>query len=265
MTQDWRSEAFRLRYALGDRALFSLVLPLKVRTYSLVDVLNGVAADGIPDETGLSAGEVGFLERSLPIEEQSQGLPPRRGLLQYVTSQYRRYYIDLSLSKDDYLKKFSSKSRSTLLRKVKRFARESGGEIDWREYRTPQEIAEFFPLARQVSQLTYQERLLDAGLPEDEDFRASMLSLAEAGSVRAYLLFLDGKTVAYLLCPIREGTAIYAYLGYDPDVARLSPGTVLQWLALDEMFADAQLSHFDFTEGEGEFFQRPVQRCPATA
>lgn len=44
---------------------------------------------------------------------------------------------------------------------------------------------------------------------------------------------------------------LYAHLGYDPEFARLSPGTVLQLQALERLFAEERFAYFDFTEGEG--------------
>jgi hypothetical protein len=73
-------------------------------------------------------------------------------------------------------------------------------------------------------------------------------TLAAGGQVRAYLLF-DGER-PYLYCPVQGDVVIYRYLGYDPDYARMSVGTVLQWLALEELFREARFRMFDFTEGE---------------
>jgi len=65
--------------------------------------------------------------------------------------------FDLSGSFDQYMVAFSGKTRSGLRRKLRKFAQISGGTIDWRQYRTPQELPIFFDLARTVSAKTYQE------------------------------------------------------------------------------------------------------------
>ncbi|QJQ07721.1 GNAT family N-acetyltransferase [Undibacterium piscinae] len=49
-----------------------------------------------------------------------------------------------------------------------------------------------------------------------------------------------------MYCPIVDDALIYAYLGYDPDYLKLSVGTVLQWLALQDMFAETRFKIFDF-------------------
>jgi CelD/BcsL family acetyltransferase involved in cellulose biosynthesis len=45
---------------------------------------------------------------------------------------------------------------------------------------------------------------------------------------------------------------IYAFLGYDPEYASFSVGTVLQWLALEYLFEERSFRFFDFTEGQSE-------------
>ena len=125
-------------------------------------------------------------------------------------------------------------------------------------------MREFFALARTVSRKTYQERLLDAGIPESEAFLAQAETLAAEHRVRAYILFFGEKPVSYLYCPVRDGVVIYAYLGYDPDYMHLSVGTVLQWLAIEPLFEEAGLRYFDFTEGQSDhkrLFATHQRRC----
>ena len=43
----------------------------------------------------------------------------------------------------------------------------------------------------------------------------------------------------------------YDYVGHDPALNALSPGTVLQYHLLEYLFSDSAASVFDFTEGEG--------------
>src|SRR5258706_16316460 len=97
---------------------------------------------------------------------------------------------------------------------------------------------EFHREARGISQLSYQEKLFDAGLPTDEAFLANMRAQGEMGRARAYLLFLEGRAISYLYCWASAGRLQYGYLGFVPDFASLSPGTVLQYLALEALFAE---------------------------
>ncbi len=193
----------------------------------------------------------GILFRSRPIAALLPSFTLKRDVIRYVPKQYHRYFIDLAGSKEEYLDKFSAKSRSTLKRKIKKFSDHCGNQIDWREYKTLAEMEIFYPLARQVSIKTYQERMLAAGLPEDNLFIQQMYSLAQKNSVRAYLLFYQDKPIAYLYCPISNGILFYQYLGYIPEMAQWSPGTVLQWVVIESLFHTNHFVMFDFTEGPG--------------
>jgi CelD/BcsL family acetyltransferase involved in cellulose biosynthesis len=226
---------------------------------------SGPARDlqGLPDLPALE-GAAGWFLPSFPVEGRMPRLALVDGKIRYVAKQYKRFFVDLSMDAETYLKKFSSKTRATLRRKVRKFGELSGGTIDRREYRSPQELATFHDLARQLSQKTYQERLLDAGLPESEGFKRQMIAAAERGEVRAYLLFCEEKPVAYLYTPVRNGVFDYAYLGYDPELARWSPGTVLQWLVLESLFAEGGHRLFDFSGGQGahkQLFSTGSQDC----
>ncbi len=172
-------------------------------------------------------------------------------MIRYVLRAYERRFIDLSTSFADYLNKFSPKTRATLKRKLRKFAELSGGTIDWREYRSAEEALEFHKYARAISAVSYQERLFDAGIPSTPDFLENMQALAERGQIRAYLLFHEGRPVSYIYCPIIDRRVIYGYLGFAPDLAKHSPGTVLQHLALEKLFAERAFRLFDFTEGDG--------------
>ncbi len=197
-------------------------------------------------------GLAGFLIRSHPMEQPPPRLRLRRGLLVYVPAWYRRYWVDLRGTFADYTKKFSGKSRSTLTRKVRKFREAAGTESVFREFKRPEEMDEFFLVARRISEKTYQERLLDAGLPATDAFRTGLVDLARRGRVRGFILSSGERPVAYLYCPMyrESGILFYSHLGYDPEFEQLSPGTVLQYLALERLFEGGDMKLFDFLEGE---------------
>ena len=143
----------------------------------------------------------------------------------------------------------SGATRTGLKRKAKKLAAANNGALDVRSYATPDEVAAFHPLARAVSAVTYQERLLDSGLPADP---SPLLRLAAAGRVRAWLLFVGGRAVAYLCCTADGATLRYDHVGHDPAASALSPGTVLLGEALRDLLAEGRFKLFDFTEGEGQ-------------
>lgn len=233
---------------IGARTLLTLRRRLVRRRLTLDEALGG----GMPALPPLAAEDDGYLVTALPAA-LADGLAARHGGLKpFVRQRYRRSYARLDLDFDAYLGGFSAKSRSTCRRKLKKLAERSGGALDLRCYRTEDEIGVFYEQARAVSATTYQERLLDSGLPAGEEALKAMRALARADRARGWLLFLDGAPIAYLWAPAEGFTLIYAHLGHDPDFAEHSPGTVLQLDAMRQLMAEKAFRLFDFTEGEGQ-------------
>jgi hypothetical protein len=241
----------RLKFALGSYPLFSVpirsvIIPAR---WSSVPPRPEVVQ---PRFDRLPRTVQAVVKRCCPLDRPGPRLARSGQSLCYVMEPYEHYYVDLRGSFADYLSRFSSRSRSTLTRKVKKFAQGSGGLIDFREYRHPLEMDEFYRHGRHVSAMTYQERLLDAGLPSTAEFCADMARLAAQDQVRAYLLFKDDRPIAYLYLPVQDGVVMYDRLGYDPAFAAWSPGTVLHYLALERLFAEQKYLYLDLTEGEGQ-------------
>lgn len=247
----WKIRSVPFKYQLSDWTLLSIPLSLQCRVAQLFDGATDFTHQ-IPPLSELAPGSQGFMIRALPINDELPKLSRQGDYLCYVPLQYEHCHIDLGLTFEAYQKKFSSKTRSTINRKVKKYAEHCGGSLQWKCYDKPEQIREFFQLAREVSKLTYQERLLDAGLPESEDFIREAETLAAANCVRAYILFDQARPVSYLYCPVEQDILIYAYLGYDPEYMKLSVGTVLQWLALESLFNEGRFKAFDFTEGQSD-------------
>jgi CelD/BcsL family acetyltransferase involved in cellulose biosynthesis len=252
-----------MHFRIGELTIFSWTAPCAVLTTHF-SLLPDDPRETVPPFAQLGREAVGAVVRSHPTRQSLPRIAVVDGHIRYARQEYDRCCIDLSGTFQDYLQKFSSKSRSTLTRKVRKFAELSGGTTDWREYRTPPELREFYRLARELSRKTYQDKLLDAGLPDHPDFERGMLGAAERGGVRAYLLFHAGAPVAYLYLPVSDGIVRYQFLGYDPALREHSPGTVLQFHVLERLFAEGTLRLFDFLEGEGQhkrLFATRTTRC----
>ncbi len=263
MTATWIDQPLPLAFRLGELALGSKTFAVRVRE------ADGSAEPLHPDELTFPLNDWpdaldAMLIRSQPVAAMLPRLTVMRRAIRYVPQQYARCVVDLTGGFDAYLEKFSAKTRSTLRRKVRRLAEAGADEPQWRCFRTPAEMPEFHRLARAVSADTYQERLLDAGLPADDAFLDAMCRDAARDACRGYVLYHERKPAAYLYCPVARGVLRYAYTGYDPAVRGLSPGTVLLYLVLRDLFEEDQHRGFDFTEGDGvhkAFFATGSIRC----
>lgn len=255
---NWIDQQASFNFRIGDIQVGRLVVPARTPTNYFWELEKGIDLDT------LQPGERAIVLRSMPVKEAPARTMRRPGVLQYVPRSYKRFLTDLRITPEQYLAGMSGKSRNTLKRKVRKFEEEHGSPIDFRAYRKEEEIPGYLEAARAVSRTTYQEKLLDFGLPDDDAFVRNLQETARRGDWRGYVLHAKGKPIAYVHCPIVRGIAIYAYVGFDPHYSSASPGTVLQWLILQDMFPDDHIQWFDYTEGEGphkEFFSTHNWLC----
>lgn len=250
-----------LSFWLGPAQLLTLRIPVVIEDFRVVP--GQARLEPATTSRELPRDVRGLYCRSLPVGDADA--PVIANTVRYVLARYERRLISFKQTFDAYLERFSGKTRSTLRRKLRKFAEASGGNITWNVYRTPAEMLEFHKLGLEVSVRTYQARLFNAGLPDNPNFRAELQRLAEADQVRGFILFLHGVAISYLYCPASDDRLFYAKLGFRPEYAEHSPGTVLQFLALESLFAEQRFALFDFGEGgEGQhkrLFSTDSVRC----
>ena len=266
--QQWTFVELALPYRLGELRLFS-------RSFS------GVASNlhftrtppalTLPTPPKESLDEHGFVYYpTYPVQFVPNPITITKSWIAYTPYVFKNHYIDLAQAGTfaNYLQtRFSSKSRWTLQRKVRRFAEGDGGSLHCREFSTPSDMSEFQALACNISARTYQERLLGKGFPKGAKFTRRLEESAAIDGVRGYVLFLQGSPIAYMGCFVVDGIMTYNYGGYDPHSHALSPGTVLQYIVLKSVFESPSISIFDFTEGDGAqkaFFATHHQMCAKT-
>lgn len=235
---------YPFRFQIGERTLFSSEREVTACSFSIRQRLDGVA---IPEPQ-----KEGTVYRGIPAAQLPVLATASAPQIFYVRERFPNYYADISGTFDDYMATMSSSARSSLKRKVRKFQKFCGGQLDIRTYGEAAEMPEFHRLARQVSKYTYQEKMLDAGLPDDAAFQEKMLVLANAGQVKGWILFHQNKPVSYLYCPVVDRVVIYAFLGYLPEFSNHSVGSVLQYQAMQDLFAEKNYDLFDFTSGDGQ-------------
>lgn len=237
-----------LKFEIGARTLMAVQRSLVRVPLSLDQAREG----RLPVLPPLERDAHGYSVTSLPEDRQAAMVYASGGMLPFVRQRYTRYWADLGGSFDDWFAGLSSNTRQQLRRKAKKIAQESGGDLDVRHFRSPEELEAFHDVGRRISLRTYQERLLGSGLPDAPEFLHEMITSAAADRVRAWLLYVAGEPAAYLYCPVVGDTVIYAHVGHDPAFNELSPGAVLQLEAMRDLFDERRYARFDFTEGEGQ-------------
>ena len=176
-----------------------------------------------------------------------------RGVIRYLLrSPYNHYLIPLKGSFKDYCAKFKSKGYK-LNRKVRRFKKNCNSKMIFKQYDNVKYLNEFLRYASLISRKSYQHRLYKAGLNLTEPFIEYTTFLAEHGYFKSYILFDGAAPVAYLYGTLIDGLYEARKTGYDPEYKRLSPGTVLWFKAIENLFSDENAFTFDTTKGQARF------------
>jgi hypothetical protein len=205
-----------------------------------------------PDELGPEAA--GYLCRQTSLDRFPVGVSPLGPWLCYVPRRDRLYFVELEGTFEDYLGRRSAKSRHNLKRSVKKVVeRNPGGALTVAT--TAEEMSAFHREAVAISRRTYQGQLLQAGLPDTPEFLHEMQARARLGEARGYLLWDQGKVIAYAWCAGKGTRMTYEVIGYLPEHAALSPGTVLLYLIVEDLFRLERFRMFDFGVGEASYKQ----------
>ncbi len=199
----------------------------------------------IPFDEAKAKGCQGVVSHGVPVARDLLAVRFERGALRYATRYGERYVVDLGGSFAEYLKKFSKKSRHELQRTVRRFVEANGAPADICEFRTPLEMTVFRDIAVAISERSYK-REIGLGFQEGASFARQLKIDASAGSVRGYVLMLDGNPAAYGFCRIDHDVIVYKHTGYDEKFAKRSPGRVLLYLMLERLFKEAEFRLLDF-------------------
>lgn len=174
---------------------------------------------------------------------------------------YPRRLIELPSGSDfeGYLRTLGSKTREDVRRTRKNFAVKAGGAVTMVRYTEPVPAAELASAIAHISRKTYQYHLLGLGLENTPEQVQQLRITAEEGWLRAYVLRIDDKPVAFGL-GYRDRTTYYGHhVGYDPAISKLQPGIYLHTEVMKDLLADG-ICRFDFLPGDSLYKQRMSNR-----
>jgi hypothetical protein len=198
----------------------------------------------VPLEEGKAKRCRAVVRFAMPIGNNFAAVCLEQGVLRYTVRYGLRYVVDFSGSFDEYLRKFSNKSRNTLKRKIKKSVRHHKSP-ELAQYRLPSEILTFRKIAIEISHRSYKNEI-GWGFEESDRFARQLETDASMNRVRGFVLMLDGQPAAYVFCRIECDVIVYKHLAYDAQFAERSPGTVLLYLMLEQLFKEQEFRILDF-------------------
>lgn len=196
----------------------------------------------------------GVIIRGVRPEEFAPGIRLGKSAVQYVPRHSTTHLVELSGTFEDYLAtQFSAKTRQNLKRSVRKLKALNDDQPLLEVVTEPEHILGFLSEAAAISEQTFQTRLLDVGLLDTPRRREHLHKTAMSGDARGYLLRLQGQAIAFAWCRHRAGRLVYDIIGYLPQHAQHSPGTVLLYLILEDLFNAGKYEALDFGVGEAQY------------
>lgn len=213
--------------------------------------------DSVHDSLAAGEGDVAIF-RYLPLDstlytEASAKLPFVR--TQHFADSEVHWELTLPGSVDEILGALSSSTRQTVKRYTRKLEREYEGRIESRVFTDPTELDEFFREVEPVSAKTYQ-RALGVSFGDTPRHRERTLASMENGWFRGYVLYLDGRPVAFHYGDLYRGRFRHGRPGYDPDYAHLRVGTYLMLMLFDDLIRDPQALVVDYGVGDADYKRR---------
>lgn len=242
----------RLKFLLGELVLASWrprLLVVDPHNFGVVDWPDP------PDlmQAALPADADGFLCRKVNAQRFAPGIGRYGDFIRYVRNRDVLHYVEISGTFDGYLKRFAAKPRGNLTRSVRHFLARDPQRNGCEIHTSPDEMESFQREAAEISRQTYQTRLLDVGLRSDAESLQDMVAAAERGDARGYLLRDGQRAIAFAWCQGKADRLFYSTVGYLPECARMSPGTVLLYLILQDLFNTHRYAILDFGPGEAHY------------
>lgn len=143
--------------------------------------------------------------------------------------------LNLPASFDEFFHGLSPKSRQEVKRHAKMLARDFPDLVRFQNVRSECDVEDFARKADEVSQKTYQ-RALGVGFVNNLETREMLRAAAQKGALRACLLHVGERPVAFASGIIANKTFYATFTGYDPALGKYSPGLQAMISLIKELF-----------------------------
>ena len=144
-------------------------------------------------------------------------------------------YLTLPASFDEFLRGRSPKSRQEFRRLARALVRDFPGKVRFQSVRSECNVEDFARKADDISKKTYQ-RALGAGFVNDLATREMLGAAARKAALRACLLYVGDKPVAFASGIVSNKTLYGTFMGYDPGFKKYRPGLQTLMCLIEESF-----------------------------
>ncbi len=179
-----------------------------------------------------------------------------------ITPTRNHWVMDLPRRVEDFWKEIRLKHRNLIpnkRRREKMLNKDFGAKVEYREFRESIDVEQLCRDAEEVTRKTYQ-RGLGVGFLDNMENRQRLSLEALRRSLRGYILYVNEKPVSFWMGSICGDTLFVSFLGYDPALAKYSPGTLIFVYMIEKLCAE-NIRHVDFGVGDAFYKERFGDTC----
>jgi hypothetical protein len=204
----------------------------------------------ILEEGGFDLIHLGHIFAGSPLHKVASRL---RGTITWSDErgQYVWWLIRLPGSFDEYVASLRKATRQSVARECRRFESKAP---QFRVITHPEEVDIFLRDAERISRRTYQWDI-NCGIRNDKATREQFMRLAENGTLRCYLSYVQDKPCAFSWGELAYKRFVFFQTGYDPEYRKPSPGTALMMKMIRDLIENTDCEIFDFLWGSHEGYK----------
>lgn len=191
---------------------------------------------------------IDHLDDDSPLDRALAKRLPAGWMTYRHTGTQPRRLIQLPATPQEYWGRFSSKTRSTFRRKLKKF-----GDTRLERITEPAQVAGFLEAAHAISRQTWQTRQFGLRVRNNRQELDQFTALAGLGMLRSYLWYVNDEPVAFTIGHQDKGRFHYEEVGYATAQARYSPGQMMLLQMIDDLIQHNRPQWFDFGAGDADY------------
>jgi hypothetical protein len=162
-------------------------------------------------------------------------------------------YVTLPASFDEFLLGLSGRRRREFRRHARILARDFPGRVRFESVRSERDVEDFACKADEISQKTYKHGL-GVGFVNDLEMREMLRAAAQKAALRASLLYIGDRPIAFAAGILSNKTLYATSTGYDPGFNKYRPGLQCMMHFIEESFEpNSGLSRFDAGCGDSSY------------
>jgi hypothetical protein len=172
----------------------------------------------------------------------------------HIRNTQPHFSLTLPRSAGDFYRGLSPKTRENIKYKARKLRNDFSGPVWIRSFREVSDIDALAQDAEQVASKSYQ-RGLGVGFGDSPAMRDRLRLKAQKGWLRAYILYIANRPIAYWIADLNLRTLGGEFVGYDPDLAQYSPGMCLMTKVIEDMCNDPNhpIEEVDFAQGHAHY------------